>query len=156
VEAEGHPACAEKLVPERLRRPTRRVVVKYALLQLPGLALLGGGFYWLQQAYELSVWFVLLPLFAWLIKDAILFPFLWRSFDDRPPERDPMPVGLVGTVTASGMVRVRGELWRAEPLEGPGPLPPGQRVRVCRAEGLKLFVEPEIEVAPAPGSERGV
>jgi membrane protein implicated in regulation of membrane protease activity len=36
-------------------------------------------------------------------------------------------------------VRVAGEAWQAE-LSGGGELGPGQRVRVERVEGLKLFV----------------
>jgi membrane-bound serine protease (ClpP class) len=38
-----------------------------------------------------------------------------------------------------GMVRVHGELWRAESSQ---PLEEGETVRILRVEGLKLFVEP--------------
>jgi membrane-bound serine protease (ClpP class) len=41
----------------------------------------------------------------------------------------------------AGEVRVAGEAWQAE-LSGGGELGPGQRVRVERVEGLKLFVTP--------------
>ncbi len=40
---------------------------------------------------------------------------------------------------AVGMVRVHGELWRAE---SSGPVQEGQTVRILRVEGLKLYVEP--------------
>jgi len=134
-------AC-EQPEAERSRRPTLRVVVKYALLQIPGLLLLGGGLLWLQQAYELTAWFVVLPCLVWVAKDALLFPWLWRAFDDRPSDRTPLPLGEVGVITGGGMLRVRGELWRAEPAAGGAPLEPGQRVRVCQARGLTLLVEP--------------
>ncbi|HOX45499.1 MAG TPA: NfeD family protein [Myxococcota bacterium] len=133
---------------EQERRPTRRVMLKYALLQLPGLGLLAGGLVWLQQAYALSAWFVVLPCLVWVAKDALLFPWLWRAFDDRPSARTPEPLELVGVVTAGGQVRVRGELWRAEPVAGGPPLQAGQRVRVRRARGLTLFVEAEGEEPP--------
>jgi len=40
---------------------------------------------------------------------------------------------------AEGMVRVHGELWRAESSQ---PVQEGKNVRVLRVEGLKLYVEP--------------
>ncbi|MDX1389228.1 MAG: nodulation protein NfeD [Acidobacteriota bacterium] len=48
-------------------------------------------------------------------------------------------VGEVGTVTRDGMVFVHGELWEATTQNGP--LPVGTRVRVLKAEGLRLTVE---------------
>jgi membrane-bound serine protease (ClpP class) len=49
---------------------------------------------------------------------------------------EPIP----GGTAAAGMVRVRGELWRAV---GPSAMPSGARVRVVGADGLTLRVEPE-------------
>jgi membrane protein implicated in regulation of membrane protease activity len=62
--------------------------------------------------------------------------------------------GSVGEVSVrlapAGEVRVAGEAWQAE-LGGGGELGPGQRVRVERVEGLKLFVTPlPQEENPAP------
>jgi len=45
----------------------------------------------------------------------------------------PLPAG------AEGMIRVHGELWRAESSR---PVQEGETVRVLRVEGLKLYVEP--------------
>lgn len=61
-------------------------------------------------------------------------------------------IGSQGTVTAElkagteGMVRVHGELWRAESSQG---VPEGKTVRITGVEGLKLYVEPE-EMASSP------
>jgi len=44
-----------------------------------------------------------------------------------------MPAG------AEGMIRVHGELWRAESARA---VPEGETVRILRVEGLKLYVEP--------------
>ena len=46
---------------------------------------------------------------------------------------------IAGGAGDPGMVRVRGELWRAV---APSPVPRGARVRVARVEGLTLHVEP--------------
>jgi len=54
-------------------------------------------------------------------------------------------IGAQGTVVtplpggAEGMIRVRGELWRAISNE---PVPEGKPVRVVKMDGLKLYVEP--------------
>jgi membrane-bound serine protease (ClpP class) len=53
---------------------------------------------------------------------------------------NPLPSG------AEGMIRVHGELWRAESVQ---PVPEGKTVRILRVDGLKLYVEPADVVAPA-------
>jgi membrane-bound serine protease (ClpP class) len=61
-------------------------------------------------------------------------------------------IGSNGTVTAAlqpgaeGMVRVHGELWRAESSQ---PVQEGKTVRVTKVKGLKLYVEPTEEAGPA-------
>jgi membrane-bound serine protease (ClpP class) len=61
-------------------------------------------------------------------------------------------VGSNGTATtelkagAEGMVRVHGELWRAESSQ---PVQEGKTVRVTKVEGLKLYVEPAEVAGPA-------
>ena len=52
----------------------------------------------------------------------------------------------------AGEVRVAGEAWQAE-LSGGGELGPGQRVRVERVEGLKLFVTPLPQEDNPPANE---
>jgi membrane-bound serine protease (ClpP class) len=52
----------------------------------------------------------------------------------------PLPAG------SEGMIRVHGELWRAESSQ---PLQEGETVKVLRVEGLKLYVEPAGVAAPA-------
>jgi len=79
----------------------------------------------------------------WVVKDAILYLFLWRAYDPRPPE--PM-LGLKGLaqekIDPSGYVSVRGELWKAEAAQGfPSP-DKGQAVEVLAVRGLTLIVRP--------------
>jgi membrane-bound serine protease (ClpP class) len=60
-------------------------------------------------------------------------------------------IGSNGVVTtamqvgAEGMVRVHGELWRAESSQ---PVQEGRTVRVLRMQGLKLYVEPAEVASP--------
>jgi membrane-bound serine protease (ClpP class) len=61
-------------------------------------------------------------------------------------------IGASGIVTsalragAEGMVRMHGELWRAESSQ---PVEAGKTIKVLRVEGLKLYVEPVEAASPA-------
>lgn len=59
---------------------------------------------------------------------------------------DALVAGEAPGVEFSGMVRLRGELWRATAREA---IPAGARVRVVRVEGLTLHVRPAEVHAPA-------
>jgi membrane-bound serine protease (ClpP class) len=56
-------------------------------------------------------------------------------------------VGATGDVRASGLVHVRGELWKAEADDG-GALAPGEAVRVERIDGLVLTVSRAHDLQP--------
>jgi len=139
-------------------RPDRRVVLRYAALQIPGqvfvLLLAVAAWEWLGAPAWLA-WSV--PL-AWAVKDALLFPFVWRAYE---PDDPTAPAGLVGRVAVveealdpRGWVRLGPELWRAELVEGAVAAPRGARVRIVRVDGLVLGVEPAEapvpEACPAP------
>ena len=49
---------------------------------------------------------------------------------------------VLETLEPEGVVRVFGEIWNAESLSGT--IQKGNRIRVVRIKGLKLFVEPFI------------
>jgi membrane-bound serine protease (ClpP class) len=61
-------------------------------------------------------------------------------------------LGSEGLATCSfgagepGMIRIHGELWKAESSQA---VAEGNRVKILRAEGLKLYVEPVATTAPA-------
>lgn len=130
----------------RRTRPDRRVALRYAALQIPGQVFVGllavAAWEWLGAPAWLA-WGV--PLF-WVVKDALLFPFLWRAYE---PDDPSAPGGLVGTTAVAeeplapcGWVRVGPELWRAELVDGAIAAPRGASVRIVRVDGLVLGVEP--------------
>jgi membrane protein implicated in regulation of membrane protease activity len=102
-----------------------------------------------QQWVAFPRWLFWTIVAGWLVKDGVLFPFVWQAYDPDAPGahvRGDM-IGERGMVQErldpSGYVRVRGERWRAE-REGDGPpIEARCRVRVERREGLTLFVVPE-------------
>jgi len=82
----------------------------------------------------------------------VLTRFVMRSRKWKTATGKEEMIGASGTVTtalqagAEGMVRVHGELWRAQSSQ---PVPEGQSVKVLRVEGLKLYVEPAEAASPA-------
>jgi membrane protein implicated in regulation of membrane protease activity len=130
-------------------RPSARVVGKYTLFQIPGLLLLAAALSIFDHWLPIPVWVWLAVLGGWAIKDALIFPFVWRSFDDGHRGYPYSPVGLIGValepLAPAGRIRVRGERWQAELGDGVGPIPAGASVRVTASRGLVLLVEPSDE-----------
>jgi membrane-bound ClpP family serine protease len=119
-------------------------VAKYALLQLPGTALLIAILLFLRERLGLSGWTVLGITALWAAKDVCLFPFVWRAYETRSSARDPM-VGeeavAWGRLDPSGYVRVRGELWKARLVDSGQPLEKGEGALVTGRNGLTLLLK---------------
>jgi membrane protein implicated in regulation of membrane protease activity len=121
------------------------VLLKYALLQLPDLAILIVGIHYLQEWFQLSSWAIGIICLLWIAKDVILYPLVWRAYDWRSPPGD----GLIGErgvarcdLSPIGYVHVRGELWRAQLKDDRSTIQTGQPVKISAREGLTLTVEP--------------
>ncbi|WP_429886043.1 NfeD family protein [Geoalkalibacter halelectricus] len=132
---------------------TPRILLRYALLQIPALALLILGMLLVRHWWDLPAALPWLIVGGWLLKDIVLFPLVWRSYDPDPQPHGNSLLGCEGLVVRAlepaGMVRVHDELWRARLVEGAPILPGGRRVRVCGREGLTLIVE-AVEEDPPP------
>lgn len=115
------------------------------MFQLPGLVALLLLLLFLRKWIDLPPWAVWGLLAAWIAKDVLFFPFVWRSY--LPPSgEDDRLIGESGLckerLDPSGYVSVRGELWRAE-LKRDGDTRPalkGERVVVVGMRGLTLLV----------------
>ncbi len=133
----------------RQNRPSVRVLPRYLLFQLPGwiiaeTASAVGGRWW---DLPLCIW-ISVPL-AWVVKDLLLFPFVWQAYTNEPSHLvgEGALMGVSGLAVArlapSGYVRVGSELWRAELERGEPPVPEGARVRVYGIRGLTLRIRGE-------------
>ena len=129
---------------------TLKVVLHYALIQLPGTVLLA------LVILLINRWWVAVPL--WLgvgivglaiVKDLVLFPLLWRSYAGGDPEDPSSMIGrrgiVIGRLDPEGYVRVHGELWRAETVEIDRPVEEGGSVTVVGVSGLKLHVKTDLQ-----------
>lgn len=131
----------------KLQNIPRRVYIRYGLLCLPGTAVLVLVLAIVQHWVPIPVWLWMTLILSWTAKEAILFPFVWRSYDSAHAEDLPTMVGRLGIardrLAPSGYVRVNGELWKAETMNHTAPIEKNQPVRVKNIDGLKLFVEPD-------------
>lgn len=123
-----------------------RTVAKYALLQIPELALLVLALLLAGHWFDLPRWIFWGLLTLWVIKDVALFPLLRRAYEAEGPHDSSSTIGRTGValerLDPSGYVRVRGELWRAEATDG-SPVEKGEEVGVHGIRGLTLLVRPE-------------
>ena len=100
----------------------------------------------LDQWISLSSGLFLGIISAWVVKDILAFPFVWRAYD-RPSRGDPRH--LIGTeaiaeerIAPFGHVRVHGEIWQAEVKGASSAIEKGEKVSIQGMKGLVLLVEP--------------
>jgi len=123
-----------------------KVYLRYALLNLPGAIVLAGILLIVRSYLHLPGWAIAAVVAAWVLKDVILFPFIWRSYDwDRPGLSRTMTesIGVVKQVLSpKGFVQINGELWKAEAIDSEKVIDRGATVRVVRRIGLTVQVAP--------------
>lgn len=122
---------------------SRQVVLKYSLLQLPGLVMLILILILLRQWTTIPSWTVWLFTLLWIIKDVILFPFVWRAYEKNIPNSIIGSTGVaVDQLSPAGYVRINGELWRARISKDDSIIEKGETVKVKGVDGLTLTVVP--------------
>ena len=125
--------------------PPFRIVIKYFLLQLPGIILLVALLWWARQWFKVPDYWLWLPLLIWVGKDVVLFPFLWRYYDSKQiPDHFEM-VGRQGTalndLNPEGYVRINGERWKAVTKGRHTTVLAGNKIQVVGIHGLQLVVQ---------------
>jgi membrane protein implicated in regulation of membrane protease activity len=129
-----------------LRKIPRPIYLRYILLNIPGLAAVILILIIIQHWVVLPAWLFWSVIGFWVVKDAVLFPFVWRAYDWERPGRSQSMIGERGIakeqLAPKGYVQVRGELWRAEIIDGGPAIEMGQPVKIVKMEGLTLLVEP--------------
>jgi membrane protein implicated in regulation of membrane protease activity len=124
------------------------VLAKYWVLQLPATALVIAVLIGVEDHLAWPQWVPWTIVAVWVAKDAILYPLLWRSYYPSDPGALPYPIesarGIaIDCIDPSGLVRIWGELWRAELSRGARRIEKGETVRVSARHGLTLLVEAE-------------
>ena len=123
-----------------------RILIRYTLLQIPALTLFILALILSRRWIGIPLWSFWGLVGLWVAKDVILFPFVWRAYDDRERKGREGMIGMQGIaqgrLAPEGYVQIRGELWRAELMGGGPPVEQGGAVKVRETRGLTLIVQP--------------
>jgi membrane-bound ClpP family serine protease len=124
----------------------RRIVQRYALYQIPDVAIFALILFMLHQWVGLSLGWVIGLVSLWMVKYVFVFSFVWRAYDKPRPGDVTSLIGTQGIaeerLDPSGYIRVHGELWRAEVIGKTMAIEKGQPVLIETAYGLTLLVKP--------------
>ena len=130
-----------------------RVILRYTLFQIPSLVILILSLVIIRTWFNLPGWLAGLCISVWILKDIILFPFVWRTYDPEPGRHSKRMIGkqarVVERLAPHGYVELHGELWRAMVQQEESPVEKYATVRVLDVKGLTLLVESEAESGPA-------
>ena len=123
---------------------TLRIAIKYALFQLPELLLFVAAFLVAGRFFAIPPWFFWSFIVFLMAKDVVIFPFVWRAYDSRDAQRMHQLIGQKGVVVEPlkphGVVRVNGELWKAEAFGKGTWIDRDESIRVEDVKGLCLLV----------------
>ena len=126
-----------------------RVVLRYALLQIPFTALLVIVLILIRKWVDLPIWLVCVLVALLVIKDIALYPLVWQAYDPDSPALSNQMEGARGIAIEdlhpTGYVEIGAERWRAEVIGGGAAIRRGQRIRVCEIRGLTLLVQLDTE-----------
>ena len=128
-----------------LAKPTR-TLRRYVLYQIPGCLLAIATAVVLHYRVNLPAWWGIALVASWVIKDAVLYPFLRDAYDSDSPDAIDQLIGLDGVaiepLAPQGYIRVRGELWLAEPCSAGITIGRNRPVTVDSIQGTVLLVRP--------------
>ncbi len=138
----------------RQRKWSYNIIIRYALFQIPGLLVLTLTMFIIMQWLNIPRWFFWVITLLWIIKDAAMYPFVWRAYDTSIPGGAESMTGMQGTarerMDPSGYILVGGELWHAELPEGSPPVEKGEKVQIQGHRGHTLLVAPERDSGRQP------
>lgn len=129
--------------------PSKIVIIRYILLQIPGIFLLIMVLILFRQWLDIPTWLIWSFLSLWIAKDAILFPFVWQAYDQNKDGISKAIIGMRGIakdrLAPFGYIQVKNELWKAELMKGCSPIDRGKSVRIHEIRGLTLLVQPVLQ-----------
>ncbi|WP_459938008.1 NfeD family protein [Desulfonatronum parangueonense] len=124
----------------------RITVLRYALMQIPGIVLVAAALWFMHGVFglpERSAWTLLL---LWLVKDSLMFFYVWPAYQGSQGDGWYSLVGMHGEVRGElhpeGYIRIGGVLWKAKADPKSCPILPGTKIEVVGREGIKLLVRP--------------
>ncbi|MEJ2544821.1 MAG: NfeD family protein [Calditrichaceae bacterium] len=127
-----------------LNQINHKIIIRYSLFQVPTLIIVIFTVFTIDHWYELDNTVKIIIILSWIMKDIIIFPFVWKSYirKDHDKSLDILKhVGIaVDNINPKGYVRINGEIWKAESVEPHESIIKGQSVEVVEINGLRLKV----------------
>lgn len=125
---------------------------RYVLFQVPGWVLFGAAMGLAHRWEWLPGWGALALVGAWVLKDALMYPFFGFAYASERRSPTERLIGMRGvvmkTLSPCGYVKVRGELWQAETAARP--IDEGEPVVVSGVRGMVLVVRADEPARPSP------
>jgi membrane-bound ClpP family serine protease len=125
----------------------KAILIKYILFQTPDTVIFIIVLIILNRLINISFELFWSLTALWILKDAIMFPFLWYAYAGTVSENRYSLIGTEGIVMekcdSGGVVLVRGELWQAEVTEEGTCINKGELIVVTARKGLILLIKPK-------------
>ena len=129
-----------------MNSPDRKVVIRYGLIQIPGIVMAALVAWLLHRWLGLPAWAAAGIVLLWISKDIAMFFVTWKAYTGGGGDGRDAMIGLEGEaiedLDPAGRVCVRGENWRARLRDEGDRIAPGEPVAVVAMEGLTLVVAP--------------
>lgn len=128
------------------RRWSSKILLRYFLLQLPGIFFIAALIILLYLIKAVSFKVIWIVLAVWVIKDILLYPLVWKSYDLSPNPGKASMIGQLGValeaINPTGYVLVKGESWSARLKNKKSVIRKNEPVYVSDVQGLTLIVRP--------------
>ncbi|MCF7708051.1 MAG: NfeD family protein [Verrucomicrobia bacterium] len=126
------------------RKWSREVIIRYALLQLPELAVVVLALFLIRNWIDVPDWCYIAVPVAFVIKDVVLYHLTWTAYDNSISTNHHRMTGRKGIaverIAPVGYIEIKGELWKAELADNSVPIEKGSVVCVKDMNGLTLRI----------------
>lgn len=131
-----------------VNRINLKVIIRYSLLQIPSLLIVMLLIYIVNHWYRLNNVIIMIIILLWVLKDILIFPFVWKAYCHKDRDKSKTVLNEFGTaidtINPKGYVKIRGEIWLAELDDISIPISKGEPVEVVEINGLKLKVRKQV------------
>ena len=130
-----------------LKKYPQKIILRYVAFQIPTIFLVIITLLWLENWIEIPKYAFYGVITLWILKDLILFFFVWRAYDwsaKKKKIRLPMEKGIaIDNLNPEGYVRIGDEFWQARVPDKNKLIRAGEAIKVISHNGLTLIVEQE-------------
>lgn len=122
---------------------SRQVILKFSLLQIPGIVIFVLILLLIRHWVSIPAWAVWACIGLWILMDFALFPFVWHAYEIKVKHPIIGSTGIaVDRLNPSGHIRADGALWNAQVIRDSPPVEEQESVTVIGMDGLTLIVKP--------------